>query len=253
MSALHQPDKSLVRKRFGRSLTTYCDHAAVQAQTATRLADELIAVAGSRFDRIFEVGCGTGLLSRVLCERLDYGSYYLNDIVEECRAVTSQVPGSVFMPGDIEFISDLPTELDLIVANAVFQWLHDLPGLFKRLAGQLAEGGILAFSTFGPDNLTEIRQLTGISLDYYSLAEIMDILAGQYEVLCCYERSVMLEFADPSSVLRHLKMTGVTAIKPPRWTKADLNDFSDKYLKSFASNNGVILTWQPIIVIAGKK
>ncbi len=253
MSALHQPDKSLVRKRFGRSLATYSDHAAVQAQTATRLADELVAVAGSRFDRIFEVGCGSGLLSRVLCERLDYASYYLNDIVDECRTVADQVPGSIFIPGDIELLSDLPQELDLIAANAVFQWLHDLPGLFMRLAGQLADGGILAFSTFGPDNLTEIRQLTGISLDYYSLTQMMDTLAEYYDVLCCYERSVMLEFADPSSVLRHLKMTGVTAIKPSRWTKADLNNFSEKYLKSFASDNGVILTWQPIIVIASRK
>lgn len=253
MPQCQQADKSLVRKRFMRSLATYSDHAAIQSQTATRLTDELIELAGTRFDRILEIGCGTGLLTNLLCRRLDYKQIYLNDLVDECRQVSELMPGGSFIPGDIEAITDLPDQLDLIAANAVFQWLHDLPGLFHRLANRLVEGGILAFSTFGPDNLSEIKSLTGTTLQYPTLPDIINMLDGQYEILCCYERSVKLEFPDPASVLRHLKLTGVTALNSPRWTKTDLEIFSQNYKNNFATSNGVILTWQPIIVIAGKR
>ena len=71
-----------------------------------------------------------------------------------------------FRAGDIERI-ELPTAaFDLVASNAVFHWLDDPAGLFERLAVALREGGLLAFTTFGPDNLCEVAAVGGRGLSY---------------------------------------------------------------------------------------
>ncbi len=249
----NQPDKQLIRRRFARSLATYSDNAAVQNQIAGRLMAELVEVAGREFDRIFEIGIGSGLFTELIVEKLGFRELFLNDIVEECSACAGRIVGSSFIPGDIESLAEFPGNLDLIVSNAVFQWLHDLPHTLSRLADALVPGGILAFSTFGPDNFSEIRSLTGVSLGYYSLAELKELLSECFDVISAQEKSYFLEFSDPHAVLHHMKSTGVTAAGGKRWTRTTLAKFSNEYISRFSSPSGVVLTYQPITIIAAAK
>ncbi len=66
------PDKELVRERFGRSLAGYDGEAAVQRGMAVELVEEILRHGGDGFDSALEIGCGTGLLSRELARRLAY-------------------------------------------------------------------------------------------------------------------------------------------------------------------------------------
>ena len=248
-----QPDKKLIRKRFARSLATYSDNAGVQGQIAGRLMTELTEIAGSEFARILEVGCGSGLFTRLIQEKLIFSELYLNDIVEECSYLADSIGGGSFIPGDIEAIDELPGELDLIVSNAVFQWLHNLPVTLNILADKLASGGLLAFSTFGPENFAEIRALTGATLDYYSLAGLKTILSERFELVSAQEKSYFLEFASPEAVLKHMKKTGVTAVAGQSWTRSNLREFSTKYTQLFSNEKGVVLTYQPIIIVATRR
>ena len=54
-------------------------------------------------------------------------------------------------------------------------------------------------------------------------------------------------------VLRHLKDTGVTGIRPCHWTRKKLADFSMRYAGRYAApDGGVTLTYHPIYIICVK-
>ena len=48
--------------------------------------------------------------------------------------------------------------MDLIISGLTLQWCQDLPKVFKEFRRVLAPGGLLLFSSFGPETLTELRQ-----------------------------------------------------------------------------------------------
>ncbi len=248
----HHFDHTDIRRRFGRSRESYDAAAAVQAETAVRLAEMLtLASLRQEFDRIFEVGCGSGLLTRQLAARFAYRELILNDLVPECEVLAGEFPRSRFLPGNIDTL-ELPAELDLIAANAVLQWLHDPAGLFRKFAAALNPGGLLAFSVFGPGNFSELRKLTGIGLEYRDRESYLAMLQPDFDVLAVHEEKIELFFDTPEAVLRHIKATGVGATGTGRrWTRAKLEQFSADY-QSLRTPAGFPLTYHPILIVAAK-
>jgi malonyl-CoA O-methyltransferase len=251
-------DKNLVRQRFRKCLDTYDAHATVQRRMAGKLVQDLIAHRGDSFSGVLEIGSGTGLLTRQLLERLSMRALWTNDLVSECRrhseTLAREFPSvSVnFVPGDIEDIAGLPSGLDLIVSNAAFQWIQDLPGLLERLSVLLAPAGLLAFSTFGPDNLTEVREATGATLPYHDIRTLRDMPPAGMRVLSVEDARTTLPFASPRDVLDHIRRTGSNALATKQWTRKSLAEFEINYPVSSQSGSGVTLTYHPIIVLAGK-
>lgn len=246
-------DKELIKKRFARSLKTYAEHALVQKSTAERLLFELSTIAGDKFERMFEIGCGSGIMTREIVKMFDYEKFYLNDLVDECVKLCSQSPNTEFIGGDIENIPALPENLDLIISNATFQWLDHLPKVLEQLAGILNPNGALAFSTFGPRNACEVTELTGKTLNYLAAPELKAAVEKHFEISCYHENIRKIHFDHPMDVLRHLQKTGVTAVSKQIWTKSDLQNFVERYIESNDAESGVTLTYHPIIVIANLK
>ena len=139
--------------------------------------------------------------------------------------------------------------MDLIISNAMFQWFKDLEKVSSVYKNLLNKGGILAFSTFSPENFKEIRALTGLTLDYKSLQEIKNIFAKNYEVIYLEEFTHTLSFTTPLELLAHMKNTGVNSLTAQHWTFKEVKDFCDKY-KALYPN--ISLTYSPIIVICKK-
>ncbi len=247
-----RPDKELVKKRFTRSLDTYDENALVQRETATRLIFELRQAVGSQFSRILEIGCGSGLLTKLVADQLKYQTLYLNDLAEACSNATEIAPNSEFISGDIESIDPLPDNLDLIISNATFQWLDTLSTFLPRLKKHLAPGGTLAFSTFGPDNAREIAELQGDFMHYHSPAELKQLVAAHFRICCFHENIMQLNFSHPLEVLKHLRNTGVTAGSGRIRTKSGLKKFIAEYIAS-CGGGAVTLTYHPIIIIAMNK
>ena len=246
-------DKELIKQRFARSLKTYAEHALVQTATAERLLFELSAIGEDKFERIFEIGCGSGIMTRQIVKMFEYKKLYLNDLVDECADLSSKYPSTEFIGGDIENISKLPKKLDLIISNATFQWLDHLPKVLEQFAGILNQDGVLAFSTFGPRNACEITELTGKALNYLSAPELKKSVEKHFEISCYHENIRKVHFEHPMDVLRHLQKTGVTAVSKQIWTKSDLQNFIKRYIEHNKTESGVSLTYHPIIIIANLK
>ena len=154
------------------------------------------------------------------------------------------------MIGDIEQLH-LPQSLDAVISSSALQWMTDLPTLLHRIHDALKPNAYFGFSTFGSDNLTEIKHLTGQGLNYISLEFLKRQLEQQnFEVLFIEQEVKQIYFDHPKSVLQHLKATGVTATaKSHRWTKQSLQQFYLDY-QQFYGEQGFSLTYHPIYVIA---
>ena len=234
-------DKQLVKTRFARSVATYHEAAEIQRDMAETLLGQLALATGGerRFDRILEAGCGSGMLT---------------DLVPEWERFHRGRRAAEFRAADIETMP-LPEHLSLVIANAVFQWVEDLASLLIRFHSALETGGILAFTTFGPENLREIAALTGRGLSYRALAGLHELLTPGFDIIACHEELITLEFATVRDILRHLKATGVTASGGrSRWTRSTLAAFEADYSARFRSGNRMLpLTYHPITLIARKR
>lgn len=252
-------DKAALARRFSRSMATYERAAAVQSEMADELVDDLLSAAGAeRFDRVLELGCGTGLLTERLIEKCRPRSLVLNDLVGKCAetarraqlrspAVTVQ-----FVEGDME-AATFPQPQDLVASSAVLQWAADPVALLARMAGLLCKGGVLAVATFGLQNLREVSELTGSSLPYRTADEWRRILCGRYEVLRLREDLRTLWFTSAREVLRHLKETGVNSLDARPWPPSKTVQFCRDYEAAFGRAGKVPLTYHPIFMIARKR
>lgn len=93
---------------------------------------------------IYDLGCGTGKVTRILAGRWPSATVYGVDNSKEMLAQAAGMPGGVqWILADLRTWS--PTQPpDLLFANASLHWLDGHPQLFPRLVSYLRPGGCLA-------------------------------------------------------------------------------------------------------------
>lgn len=232
-------DKSLVKKRFKKSLKTYNDNAIIQKQTADKL---ITLLPEKNYNSILEIGCATGILSEKIKQNLSFNEFSANDLVEDSQKYVEQIiPSSHFIAGDIEEIQ-LDKKYDLIISNACLQWCSNIIGTIDKLKSALNPNGVLALSVFGDKNLAEIKNIFEIENKMYSMHD-----------LSCFENIIedthKLYFDTPIDVLKHLKLTGVNAIKETKLTKSKLKEFEMRYKEQYFENGKVYLTYNPVYIV----
>ena len=256
-------NKSHVALRFAQAGQSYTEHAVVQKQIAQHLFDLIQQYCSDQFqyglDHVFEMGCGSGNLSHLLLGNLQINHLILNDLYPEIQqhfqANIHSNANLEYLIGDIEQL-EFPNNLNLIVSSSALQWIQNLDAIFQKAFTSLNEQAYFCFSTFGQQNLQEIKNLTGQGLDYLSIDNIQDLLKKNgFEILHISEQISHLNFDHPKQVLQHLKATGVTATATSfRWSKQSLADFYQDYQQfSLSDESGRIqypLTYHPIYCIA---
>lgn len=243
-------NKALVAQRFAKAGQSYVEHAVVQKQISAQLFEYLKAYYPHNLDSVLEIGCGSGNLTHLFQPHFQVEQLFLNDLYDDVEQHFSSVDKINWLIGDIEQLM-LPQCLDAVISSSALQWMMDLPALLQRIHGALNPHGYFGFSTFGPDNLTEIKQLTGQGLNYIDRDVLQQQLQKQgFDVLFIAQELQQVYFDHPKSVLQHLKATGVTATaKSHRWTKQSLQKFYADY-QQFYDEQGFCLTYHPIYVIA---
>ncbi len=245
-------NEELIIRRFSKAAGSYEKEATVQRQIAATMTGLLqinLPVSGIR--RILEIGCGTGIFSRMLYQAFSPSHMFLNDLCPEMENNLKDLLDirMQFQPGDAEkyFFRDT---YDLIASCSALQWFKDPKAFFTKSHSLLAKDGVFAFSTFGRENLKEIKTLTGQGLSYFSMQEITGILSEKYEIIHASEEYLTKTFQTPMEVLYHLKRTGVTGIRQQQWTRERLQHFCGEYKRLFDNNGSLPLTYHPIYIIA---
>lgn len=208
------PGKPALIRAFSAAAPGYEQAAAAQARAARLLADRALERPRPPSPRVLEIGCGTGLLTRILLERLTGGAYLATDIapgmvaaiegaIADPRLIVREMDGEAPDPGEARF--------DLIVSNLAAQWFSDQEAAFARLAERLAPGGRLAATTLGAGSFAEWRcahealgQACGIPA-YPTLHHARTWLEGRS--LVCVDRFEEC-YADGRDFLNTLKALG---------------------------------------------
>lgn len=117
---------------------TFADH---RVRPALELL-ERVPLANPR--RVYDLGCGTGNVTRTLAERWPEARVVGVDTSAEMLARAAEEPGDVeWVRGDVREWEP-PEPADLVYSNAVFQWVDGHAALLEHLLGVLAPGGCLA-------------------------------------------------------------------------------------------------------------
>jgi malonyl-CoA O-methyltransferase len=189
---------------FDKKFDRYDENAHIQKKVAEKLV-ELIPV--KKYKTIFEIGAGTGILTRNIIKNIEYKNLVVNDKYIESREYLKDLPSVEFIGGDIEKLEI--GKADLIISSSVFQWIEDKDKLFKKIS---RAADTLIFSIYIRGNLREISGHFGISLEYLDMKELKILLSSYFKKVNGYEEEFKLVFDTPMEGLKHLKNTGVTGI-----------------------------------------
>ena len=251
-------DKQLIANKFSKSLESYNEEAIAQKQIVNHLFSLLNRNIKSKPKDILEFGSGTGLLSKKIVASFPNSHLYLNDLSEVfSNFLFSQFTKKErnllgFIVGDVENI-EFPQKLDLIVSSSTEQWIENKKAFYKKTYNALKQNGLFVFSTFGPENLIQIRKASGKSLKYYTLKQQQELFSDYFELISSEESKIDLNFSSGYEIISHLKKTGVNALSKESWTKNKLKKLILDIEQNTKSENGYTISYHPMYFVLKKK
>ncbi len=152
----------LVESWDGRDYERHSPH---QREWGSSIVEEL-ALRGD--ERVLDLGCGDGSLTRRLADRVPRGSVLgIDGAPEMLEAARDKCgPNMTLQHLDINGLA-FETEFDVIFSNATLHWVHDHAAVLRKIHRALRPGGIMR-AQFGSDgncpNLIEcVQRQMGIS------------------------------------------------------------------------------------------
>lgn len=157
-------DKRLVRSSFERVAARYDQHAVLQQEVAGRMLERL------DFMRmqprcVADVGAGTGETTLALARRYKHSQVIAMDLARSMllRARSKRAwwmrwsRRFHYVCCDAEHLPLADDCVDMTFSNLTLQWCNDLDQTLREFQRITRPGGLLMFTTFGPDTLKELR------------------------------------------------------------------------------------------------
>jgi len=209
-----QVDARIARRRFERAAATYRKAARLEEEIGARMLERLdyVKLAPRRV-----LDAGSGPPQRALGKRypeaevvaLDFALAMLRARKKklfERRTVKA-------IGADMAKMPIAPGAIDLVWSNMALHWAADPLAALREFHRVLAVGGLLMFSTLGPDTLAELRQAAGGArvhafVDMHDLGDML-VAAGFAEPVMDAERVTML-YEDGAALLADLRASGQT-------------------------------------------
>ncbi len=233
----HWLDAQRARRAFERAAATYDAAAVLQREVGQRMAERL-ALVKLRPAAVLDVGCGTGDALGELSARypearlLGLDSAY--PMLETARGRTAAARASgrslfarwfgaragtgaepALVCGEACHLPVASGCIDLLWSNMTLQWINETAVALREFHRVLGSGGLLLFSTLGPDTLKELRsafagidQATHVSrfIDMHDLGDML-VHVGFADPVMDME-IITLTYDDAHTMMRELKAIG---------------------------------------------
>jgi malonyl-CoA O-methyltransferase len=230
-------DPRAVKRAFARAAASYDAAAVLQREVGTRLAERLdyVKIAPGA---ILDAGCGTGHaigelaarypqarivgvdialpMAQLARERARRGRSLLDRLLAPVRA-KGGAPPPALVCADINALPFRGVQFDLAWSNLTLQWMNDLPRALAEFRRTLKVGGLVLFSTLGPDTLKELRAAFARADGHTHVNRFVDMHdIGDMLVQAGFSDPVMemepltLTYAEPATLLAELRALGAT-------------------------------------------
>lgn len=232
-------DSRQVRRAFSRSAASYEAAASLQREVQGWLLETLAyyddPVAGrAPPQRVLDLGSGPAQAAVAMAARwpkaqvlaLDWSLPMLQQADIPRRGLLQRAPVVERICADARALPLADGSIDVVLSNLCLQWIDDLPAALAGLRRVLRPGGLLLFSTFGPDTLIQLREAFAAAdhaphvSGFAAIAQVGDALmhAGFRDPVL--DRDVLTTgYPDLASLMRELRALGATnALRARRHT-----------------------------------
>jgi malonyl-CoA O-methyltransferase len=211
-------DRGRVRRAFAQAARSYDAAAVLQARVRAELLQRLDVV---RLEPTvaLDLGAGTGHASLALKRRYRTSQVVALDLAEgmlrEAGRRQTLLRRFRRVCGHASALPLRDASVDLVFSNLVLHWCTDPDAVFHECRRVLRPGGLLTFTTFGPDTLVELRRAWAAAdrhthvnrfIDMHDLGDAL-LRAGLVEPVLDVERYT-LTYADVKDLMRDLKAMG---------------------------------------------
>jgi malonyl-CoA O-methyltransferase len=255
-------DAAAFRRNRQRAAAAYDRSSALVDEVGRRMFERLDMVRLPD-GPILDLGCATGGWTRRLRERYVGSEVYGIDPAQALAAAAQPLPArsrwwrpgrrvsATAICGPLEVMPFRPGTFSLIWSNLVLQWLGRPDVAWRELGASLRGGGLLMFSSLGPDTLREVRaawRAAGLPSPVMPFADMHNV--GDALVRAGFAAPVMdmehitLEYPDAGSLVADLRDQGAADARfdrprglrgPRRWRAA---------LDALAVDGGVRATFE---------
>ena len=211
-------DKASARRSFDRAADSYDGAAVLQREMADRMLERLDYI---RLDPrlVLDLGAGTGYAIDGLQKRYRKARVLALDfapaMLRQARGRGSWLNRPRCVCADVESLPLADASLDLIFSNATLQWCNDIQRTFGECLRVLRPGGLLMFTTFGPDTLWELRDAWAAADGHSHVSPFLDMHdVGDALVRARFADSVIdaerltLTYPKARDLMRDLKVLG---------------------------------------------
>jgi len=198
--------KEQIKASFSKSAATYDQAATMHEQ----IIDDLLALINGDFQKILDIGCGTGTMAAKLAEKFPKAEIVGLDLapgmVELAKTKVAN-PKVTFLTGDGEALSFPNASFDLVVSTSSLQWMECCQ-VFKEVRRVLKPGGAFYFATFGPATMAEAK-LAGLAInDLASQEELLAALLPHFQIKIFSSKIMAQEFSGIFDLGKYLKAIG---------------------------------------------
>ncbi|MEY4763151.1 MAG: malonyl-[acyl-carrier protein] O-methyltransferase BioC [Pseudomonadota bacterium] len=215
-----------IARSFGRASASYDAAARLQATVRGELLSRLDGLTIEP-QVVLDLGAGTGLGTEPLKRRYRKAQVVAMDLAEgmlrEARRHSRFWRPIRCVAGDAARLPLRDASVDLVFSSLMLQWCEPLDTALAEISRVLKPGGLLLFSSFGPDTLRELRSAwasvddavhVNVFVDMHDLGSALQ-RGGYGEPVLDVDRHV-LHYAEAMALMRELKAIGAHNVNAGR-------------------------------------
>jgi len=195
--------KMLIKRSFSRFSMKYEKEAILQKEAGKYLI-QFSEVNKKNFNKILDLGCGTGFLGEFLNKKL-VGIDISKDMLKIAKEKNYFV-----LQGDIENLPLKNKSFDFILSNFSLHWLN-LEMALKESSRVLKDNGYISFNIPIENSLQAIEDILGEKYFYFkSEKDILHLVKKYFQIEKLEKAKFIKTFSNGYEFLIHLHNTGVS-------------------------------------------